>query len=110
MGRRLLQGLSRIRMTWRHLHAPSFLSRMKPNGKNGRDYIRVDVREVQHAQDRGTRFRVQGRCVLPNRRRPGHFTIVLDDPTDDSHIITFSGENGRKEKMICTNYRSTGCC
>jgi hypothetical protein len=27
-----------------------------------------------------------------------NFTIVLDDPTDDSHIITFSGENGRKEK------------
>jgi hypothetical protein len=27
-----------------------------------------------------------------------NFTIALDDPTDDSHIITFSGENGRREQ------------
>ena len=26
-----------------------------------------------------------------------NFTIALDDPTDDSHIISFSGENGRRE-------------
>jgi hypothetical protein len=25
-----------------------------------------------------------------------NFTIALDDPTDDSHIVTFSGENGRR--------------
>jgi hypothetical protein len=27
-----------------------------------------------------------------------NFTIVLDDPADNSHIVTFSGENGRKEQ------------
>jgi hypothetical protein len=27
-----------------------------------------------------------------------NFTIVLDDPADKSHIVTFSGENGRKEQ------------
>jgi hypothetical protein len=27
-----------------------------------------------------------------------NFTIALDDPADDSHIITFSGENGRREQ------------
>jgi hypothetical protein len=27
-----------------------------------------------------------------------NFTIALDDPTDDSHIISFSGENGRREQ------------
>jgi hypothetical protein len=26
----------------------------------------------------------------------GNFVIALDDPTDDRHIITFSGENGRR--------------
>lgn len=26
------------------------------------------------------------------------FTIVVDDPTDDSHIISFSGENSRREQ------------
>src|ERR1700730_12114922 len=27
-----------------------------------------------------------------------NFTIVLDDPADNTHIVTFSGENGRKEQ------------
>jgi hypothetical protein len=27
-----------------------------------------------------------------------NFTIALDDPTDDRHIITFSGENSRREQ------------
>jgi len=27
-----------------------------------------------------------------------NFTIALDDPTDDSHIITFSGQNSRREE------------
>jgi hypothetical protein len=26
-----------------------------------------------------------------------NFTIVLDDPADNTHIVTFSGENGRKD-------------
>ena len=27
-----------------------------------------------------------------------NFTIVLDDPADNAHIVTFSGENGRKDQ------------
>jgi hypothetical protein len=27
-----------------------------------------------------------------------NFTIALDDPTDDSHVVSFSGENGRREQ------------
>src|ERR1700737_3279985 len=27
-----------------------------------------------------------------------NFTIALDDPADDSHVISFSGENGRREQ------------
>jgi hypothetical protein len=29
-----------------------------------------------------------------------NFTIALDDPADNTHIITFSGENGRKEQDL----------
>jgi hypothetical protein len=29
-----------------------------------------------------------------------NFTIALDDPADNSHIISFSGENGRREKDL----------
>ena len=38
------------------------------------------------------------------------FTVPLDDPYDDSHIVTFSGEKARESKIICTSYRLTGCC
>ncbi|SDT61439.1 hypothetical protein SAMN05444158_7515 [Bradyrhizobium canariense] len=31
-----------------------------------------------------------------NEQGRGNFTIALDDPADDSHIITFSGENSRR--------------
>jgi len=27
-----------------------------------------------------------------------YFTIALDDPTDDGHVISFSGQNGRREQ------------
>jgi hypothetical protein len=27
-----------------------------------------------------------------------NFTIALDDPTDEAHVISFSGENGRREQ------------
>jgi hypothetical protein len=29
-----------------------------------------------------------------------NFTIALDDPADDSHVISFSGENGRREQDV----------
>jgi hypothetical protein len=27
-----------------------------------------------------------------------NFAVALDDPTDDSHVVSFSGENGRREQ------------
>jgi hypothetical protein len=29
-----------------------------------------------------------------------NFTVALDDPTDNSHIVSFSGENGRKQDNL----------
>ncbi|WP_213769626.1 hypothetical protein [Bradyrhizobium sp. dw_78] len=29
-----------------------------------------------------------------------NFTIVLDDPADDRHIVTFSGDNGRRQDEL----------
>jgi hypothetical protein len=29
-----------------------------------------------------------------------NFTVVLDDPTDSRHIITFSGDNGRRQDNL----------
>ena len=35
-----------------------------------------------------------------------NFTIVLDDPAENTHIVTFSGENGRKDKDDLYELRS----
>lgn len=32
-----------------------------------------------------------------SRAGRGYFTIAIDDPTDNSHIVSFSGENARRE-------------
>ena len=40
-----------------------------------------------------------------------NFTVALDDPNDDSHIITFSGDNGRTAGSQSVRApRSTECC
>jgi hypothetical protein len=33
-----------------------------------------------------------------SERGRAHFTVALEDPMDDSHIISFSGENGRRTR------------
>jgi hypothetical protein len=33
-----------------------------------------------------------------------HFSVALDDPTDDSHIISFSGANGRRSRQNLSLY------
>jgi hypothetical protein len=37
-----------------------------------------------------------GRCVFPDRGGTGEFYRGNRHPDDDSHIITFSGDNGRR--------------
>jgi hypothetical protein len=37
------------------------------------------------------------------------FIVPLNDPDDDTHIITFSGEKVRESRIICTSYQSIGC-
>ena len=58
----------------------------------------------------GRDFACRAVAFFQNEQGRANFAIALDDPMDGSHIVTFSGDNGRREKMICTNCRSTGCC
>ena len=44
----------------------------------------------------GRDLALPGRGVLPDRGRQGEFHVAINDPRDDSHIITFSGDNGRR--------------
>lgn len=46
----------------------------------------------------GRDFACKSVAFFHSARGRTNFTIALDDPTDDSHIISFSGENGRREQ------------
>lgn len=44
----------------------------------------------------GRDFGCRAVAYYQNEEGRGNFVIALDDPSDDRHIITFSGENGRR--------------
>lgn len=44
----------------------------------------------------GRYFACRAVAFYQNEVGRANFTIVLDDPTDNRHIITFSGDNGRR--------------
>ena len=53
---------------------------------------------MQHAESRGARLRVYHGGLFPQPRGPIRFHRPSNDPDDDSHIITFSGEKSKREQ------------
>jgi hypothetical protein len=48
----------------------------------------------------GRDFKCRAVAFFHGEQGRTNFTIALDDPTDNSHIISFSGENGRRDKDL----------
>ncbi len=48
----------------------------------------------------GRDFACRAVAFFQNEHGRANFVIALDDPNDGSHIITFSGNNGRREKDL----------
>ncbi len=46
----------------------------------------------------GRDFRCRSVAFFHSEQGRTNFTIALDDPADDSHVISFSGENGRRDE------------
>jgi hypothetical protein len=44
----------------------------------------------------GREFACRAVAFFQTEEGRAHFTVALDDPNDDSHTITFSGDNGRR--------------
>ena len=64
-----------------------------------------DIDMYAHISGKCTRLKIAGRdfgckavAYFHGQQGRAHFTIVLDDPRDHSHIISFSGETGRREQ------------
>jgi hypothetical protein len=47
----------------------------------------------------GRDFACRAVAFFHSQQGRANFTIALDDPTDDSHVISFSGENARREEQ-----------
>jgi hypothetical protein len=47
----------------------------------------------------GRDFACRAVAYFHSQQGRANFTIALDDPTDDSHVISFSGENARREEQ-----------
>jgi hypothetical protein len=48
----------------------------------------------------GRDFACRAVAFFQNEEGRANFVIALDDPNDGSHIVTFSGNNGRREKDL----------
>jgi hypothetical protein len=46
----------------------------------------------------GREFACRAVAFFQTEEGRANFTVAIDDPGDDSHIITFSGDNGRRPK------------
>ena len=64
-----------------------------------------DIDMYAHISGRCTKLKIAGSdfgckavAYFHGQQGRAHFTIVLDDPGDHSHIISFSGETGRREQ------------
>lgn len=64
-----------------------------------------DIDMYAHISGKCTKLRIDGSdygckavAYFHGQQGRAHFTIVLDDPKDHSHIISFSGETGRREQ------------
>ena len=64
-----------------------------------------DIDMYAHISGKCTKLRIAGHdfgckavAYFHGQQGRAHFTIVLDDPRDHSHIISFSGETGRREQ------------
>ena len=64
-----------------------------------------DIDMYAHISGRCTMLKIAGRdygckavAYFHGQQGRAHFTIVLDDPRDASHIISFSGETSRREQ------------
>jgi hypothetical protein len=46
----------------------------------------------------GRDFACKSVAFFHSERGRTNFTVALDDPADDSHVVSFSGDNGRREQ------------
>jgi hypothetical protein len=82
-----------------------FLSAMPSLAAGATEREEPDIDMYAHISGKCTRLRIAGSdfgckavAYFHGQQGRAHFTIVLDDPRDDSHIISFSGETGRREQ------------
>jgi len=76
-----------------------------------------DIDLIVTMSGRCTTLKIAGRDLacravkyFHSRAGRGYFTIAIDDATDNGHIVSFSGENARREGDNISSWQSTRCC
>ena len=93
---------------------PSYDRRLSQQARNSQAVIAVANEDTRQQPDTDILALPSGKCstlkiagrdfacravaFFQNEQGRANFVIALEDPTDGSHIITFSGDNGRREK------------
>ena len=84
---------------------PQDIQNLKRYSATAKASLRPDIDMFASMTGKCSTLRIAGRdfacrsvAFFHNQHGRANFTIVLDDPTDDSHIISFSGENSQREQ------------
>ena len=93
-----------MRFCWLFL-AAALLAAMPSMTAGAVEREEPDIDMYAHISGKCTKLRIDGSdygckavAYFHGQQGRAHFTIVLDDPKDHSHIISFSGETGRREQ------------
>jgi hypothetical protein len=89
----------------RPLLVAAFIAASPSQAANAVDRQEPDIDMYAHISGRCTMLRIAGHdfgckavAYFHGQQGRAHFTIVLDDPRDASHIVSFSGDKGSREQ------------
>ena len=99
-------GISSMMRFCRHALAIAVVFLATPSGAEDKraepdtDILALPSGKCSTLKIAGRDFACRAVAFFQNEQGRANFVIALDDPNDGSHIVTFSGNNGRREKDL----------
>jgi hypothetical protein len=86
---------------WQHVgdpHSVILVANAERQQEPDTDVLALPKGKCSKLKIAGRDFACRAVAFFQNELGRANFVIALDDPADGSHIVTFSGDNGRREK------------
>src|ERR1700760_3817358 len=87
-----------MRLCWQALAVATIFSTSLSAAEPDTDLLAKMSGKCSILRIAGRDYTCRAVAFFHNEEGRANFTIALDDPTDETHIITFSGENGRRSQ------------